>query len=72
MGDGANDIPMLKAAGTGIAFNAKPRVQSEVSELLLRAYSPLFGYSRVILGSLLLEQHQYFPSPADPGPGGES
>lgn len=27
MGDGANDIPMILAAGTGIAFCAKPKVQ---------------------------------------------
>ena len=26
MGDGANDIPMLHAAGLGIAFCAKPKV----------------------------------------------
>ena len=26
VGDGANDIPMIEAAGTGVAFRAKPRV----------------------------------------------
>lgn len=31
VGDGANDIPMLHAAGLGIAFCAKPKVQ-EVAE----------------------------------------
>merc|ERR1711972_857335 len=31
VGDGANDIPMLHAAGLGIAFCAKPKVQ-EVSQ----------------------------------------
>jgi phosphoserine phosphatase len=30
IGDGANDIPMLLAAGTGIAFHAKPRVAAAV------------------------------------------
>jgi phosphoserine phosphatase len=26
IGDGANDLEMIKAAGLGIAFNAKPKV----------------------------------------------
>ena len=29
VGDGANDLPMLRAAGLGVAFNAKSRVQME-------------------------------------------
>jgi len=28
VGDGANDIPMLEAAGIGVAFRAKPRVEA--------------------------------------------
>ena len=28
VGDGANDIPMLKLAGTGVAFHAKPKVRA--------------------------------------------
>jgi phosphoserine phosphatase len=31
VGDGANDLLMLKLAGLGIAFNAKPKVQKEVN-----------------------------------------
>jgi phosphoserine phosphatase len=31
VGDGANDLPMLKAAGLGIAFRAKPVVAAEVA-----------------------------------------
>lgn len=31
IGDGANDLPMLKAAGLGIAYHAKPVVQAQVS-----------------------------------------
>ncbi len=34
IGDGANDLPMLSAAGTGIAFHAKPRVQQQTSARL--------------------------------------
>jgi phosphoserine phosphatase SerB len=30
VGDGANDIPMLKHAGLGIAFNAKKKVQEQI------------------------------------------
>lgn len=29
VGDGANDLPMLQRAGTGVALHAKPRVQAE-------------------------------------------
>lgn len=28
IGDGANDIPMIEAAGLGIAFHAKPKTQA--------------------------------------------
>lgn len=31
VGDGANDLPMIKAAGMGVAFHAKPAVQQEVA-----------------------------------------
>lgn len=34
IGDGANDLPMLTAAGTGIAFHAKPKVQQMASARL--------------------------------------
>ena len=30
MGDGANDLPMLKAATMGVAYHAKPRVREQV------------------------------------------
>ena len=36
VGDGANDLPMLKAAGLGVAFHAKPAVAAEVA----RAHRP--------------------------------
>ncbi len=31
IGDGANDLPMLQAAGLGIAYHAKPSVQKQVA-----------------------------------------
>ena len=34
IGDGANDLPMLSAAGTGIAFHAKPKVQKKAKFIL--------------------------------------
>ncbi|MCK6530758.1 phosphoserine phosphatase SerB [Myxococcota bacterium] len=34
IGDGANDLPMLEAAGLGIAFNAKPRVREAAQHAL--------------------------------------
>ena len=34
VGDGANDLLMMKAAGLGVAWNAKPRVQMEASARL--------------------------------------
>ena len=50
VGDGANDLPMLKAAGTGVALHAKPRVQVEcevrVNHGDLTALLYLQGYSR--------------------------
>lgn len=30
VGDGANDLPMIKAAGLGVAYHAKPAVQEQV------------------------------------------
>ncbi|MGH6979934.1 MAG: phosphoserine phosphatase SerB, partial [Stellaceae bacterium] len=31
VGDGANDLPMLEAAGLGIAYHAKPHVQARIA-----------------------------------------
>lgn len=48
IGDGANDIPMLQAAGVGIAFCAKPavllEVQSSISVPQLDLVIPLLGH----------------------------
>ena len=50
VGDGANDIDMLTAAGLGIAFNAKPKVREEVETAVsvpyLDAVLFLLGVSR--------------------------
>ena len=34
VGDGANDLPMLDAAGLGIAFHAKPKVRAEAKQVI--------------------------------------
>jgi phosphoserine phosphatase len=48
VGDGANDLPMLKAAGLGVAFHAKPAVSAEASIRItygdLRSLLYLQGY----------------------------
>ena len=50
VGDGANDLPMLKAAGLGVAFHAKPVVAAEVSARIdhgdLSALLYLQGYRK--------------------------
>lgn len=50
VGDGANDLPMLKAAGLGVAFHAKPAVAAEVAVRIdhgdLTALLYLQGYRR--------------------------
>ena len=50
VGDGANDLGMLKAAGTGVALHAKPSVQAEARHRVnhgdLTALLYLQGYSR--------------------------
>ncbi len=49
VGDGANDLPMLKAAGLGVAFRAKPVVTAEIANRLdfadLRALLFAQGFS---------------------------
>ena len=34
VGDGANDLPMIHAAGLGVAFCAKPKVQKDAPHRL--------------------------------------
>ncbi len=50
VGDGANDIPMLQSAGTGVAIHAKPTVKQQVDVQIdhgdLTALLYLQGFSR--------------------------
>jgi len=50
VGDGANDLPMLQAAGLGVAFRAKPTVAAQVAARIdhgdLTALLYLQGYRR--------------------------
>jgi phosphoserine phosphatase len=50
VGDGANDLPMLQAAGLGVAFHAKPAVATQVGARIdhgdLTALLYLQGYRR--------------------------
>jgi phosphoserine phosphatase len=50
VGDGANDLPMIKAAGLGVAFRAHPRVRAEAPVRVghgdLTALLYLQGYTR--------------------------
>lgn len=49
VGDGANDLPMLQAAGLGIAYHAKPAVQAQVNARVthtsLRSLLYIQGYT---------------------------
>ena len=50
VGDGANDIPMLQAAGMGVALHAKPKVQEQAQFVInhgdLTALLYLQGYAK--------------------------
>ena len=50
VGDGANDLDMIRAAGLGVAFRAKPIVAAEAKASIrygdLTALLYLQGYSR--------------------------
>jgi phosphoserine phosphatase len=57
VGDGANDLLMMKEAGLGVAWNAKPRVQLEASARLngesLLDLLFLFGFTREEVEALM-------------------
>ena len=50
IGDGANDLPMIKTAGLGIAYHAKPKV-NEQTEVTIR-HADLMGVFCILSGSL--------------------
>ncbi|KAL7747670.1 Phosphoserine phosphatase [Sorochytrium milnesiophthora] len=50
VGDGANDLWMLAAAGLGIAFNAKPKVQEKISKARTRINQKSLIYVLYLLG----------------------
>ncbi|KJM66113.1 phosphoserine phosphatase SerB [Pluralibacter gergoviae] len=50
IGDGANDLPMIKAASLGIAYHAKPKV-NEQTEVTIR-HADLMGVFCILSGSL--------------------
>jgi len=57
VGDGANDLPMIMAAGLGVAYHAKPHVRSQAKAQInacdLQALLYMQGYSKdeIITGS---------------------
>ncbi len=70
IGDGANDLDMLAAAGLGIAFNAKPVVQEAAHAVLnvpyLDAILYLLGISREDIEAADAEHGITTPHPAIP------
>jgi phosphoserine phosphatase len=67
IGDGANDLDMLEAAGLGIAYNAKPLVReaadTTVNVPYLDAIMYLLGISREEIEALDLEHGLVTPAP---------
>ncbi len=51
VGDGANDLLMIKAAGLGIAYHAKPKVEAEAPVVIRHA--DLGGVMCILSASLM-------------------
>ena len=62
IGDGANDLLMMKKAGFGIAFNAKPTVQAQAPSRLnsptLMDVFYVFGFSKSEQEKLMRESNE--------------
>ncbi|MGF1806142.1 HAD hydrolase family protein, partial [Aliivibrio sifiae] len=54
VGDGANDLVMMEAAGLGIAYHAKPKVQEQAQTAVRHA--DLGGVACILSASLLLNK----------------
>ena len=54
VGDGANDLPMIKASGLGIAYHAKPKVNEQTAVTIRHA--DLMGVFCILSGSLIHEE----------------
>ncbi len=54
VGDGANDLVMMQAAGLGIAFHAKPKVQQQAQTSI--RYSGLGGVLCILSAALVKQQ----------------
>lgn len=52
VGDGANDLLMLKTAGLGIAYHAKPKVEAEAPAVI--RYADLGGVMCILSASLIM------------------
>ncbi len=51
VGDGANDLVMMKAAGLGIAYHAKPKVEQQAPAVI--RYADLGGILCILSASLV-------------------
>jgi phosphoserine phosphatase len=69
IGDGANDLDMIAAAGLGIAYNAKPVVREAADTALTVPYMDsiafLLGISREEIDAADAEDAEATPSPTD-------
>ncbi|MFG1173846.1 phosphoserine phosphatase [Erwiniaceae bacterium CAU 1747] len=54
VGDGANDLPMIKASALGIAYHAKPKVNEQAAVSIRHA--DLMGVFCILSGSLIHEE----------------
>ena len=65
IGDGANDIPMIEAAGLGVAYHAKPRTRAAADAAIERGdlgtLLHALGHAHAGLGSIPAHPHRRLP-----------